>query len=175
MQKQSTRLSDYAVDASFWGDLDADPDDLDAKQAPQAAVVKTAGNFVAPLPQTVTVARQAQQFDLSAIPVAHQSMVTDASDEHNRARGFVLRTAPLAGGFAVTVGALVVIGGGAWYAVPASFLVFAVVWAIAFYVHLNRSAAGVAWQQSNSMWRIIEREQAHRHQVDWYERQRGGK
>ena len=162
MSKQTRTISESA--AGFWVDLDGD----DAELASQSPLVKQASNFVAPLRQSPTPAQPTQGFDLAMMtPIAHQSLVTDASDEHTRARGFVLRTGPLSFAFAATVGALVWLGGGAWWALPAAFVVFAVVWAVAFAMSMNRSPAGIAWKQSTSMWKILENEQKHRHAQYW--------
>ena len=108
---------------------------------------------------------------MSGFPVVNVSSAVDASDEYTRAKGFTLRTGPLSLAFAATVGGVVLIGGGAWWALPSAFLVFAIVWGVAFVAHLQRSPSGVAWFQARQMWGVVRDEQKHRHAMEW-ERER---
>jgi hypothetical protein len=166
MTKPTRVISESA--AGFWVD-EADADEL----TPQAMVTRQPANFVAPARTTIVQAQPTPGFDLSVLPTAYSSHVEDASDELTRARGFTVRTAPLAVAFAVTVGGIVLLANGTWWAIPATFATFSVVWGVMFVKHLNRSPAGVAWYSSTQAWKLLEREQKHRHQVDWYERQKG--
>ena len=169
MTKPTRTISETS--GGFWTDIDGDPDE----QSPQSIVANRPSNFVAPARPTQVVEQrtnQVQQFDLSTMPIMHTSHAVDQSDELTRARGFVWRVAPLSLAFAATVGGIVLLGGGAWWALPASFAVFAVVWSIAFVIHLQRSPAGVAWFQARSVWDVVKTEQRYRHQVDWHERNR---
>ncbi len=136
-------------------------------------------NFVAPLQPVTALAPQERQalpvkgFDLTGLPLLHTSEAIDTSDELQRSKGFVWRVAPLALGFGAGVAGVVLLAGGnATGAIVALFLCFAVVWGGAFVYHISRSPSGVAYSQSKSMWRIVERETEYRRRVDWHERNR---
>jgi hypothetical protein len=150
-----------------------DYDDDANEHAPRSLVVRQSSNFVAPLPPAPIVAQpvnQVQPFDMAGMPIMHTSEAVDQSDELTRAKGFTLRTAPLALALGASVAGVVWLAAGGVWAVVSLFAVFSVVWSVAFVVHLNRTPAGIAWHQSTSMWRIVEREAEYRRRVDWHER-----
>jgi hypothetical protein len=104
-----------------------------------------------------------------AMPMARQTVIHDRSTEVERSTAFVRFTIPLS--FAMAAAALVatIIGGaGALLGVTVAFLTFAGVWLGALVYYVSRSPAGTARHDSNETWKLLHREQRHRHEVEWY-------
>lgn len=161
-------------------DLD-DDDDLDAGglvpySAQQAAgLVRRSGpTFVAADPKPITPTRievlppAPMSPPDTGQPARAQSSVT--GDYVNRAKGFALVT----NGLGLTLGVLAVIVAVAAWNVPllsvAALLWFAglytLTWLVAYVVHVAVSAEGAALLHVRRGWRWLDREQAHRHELE---------
>lgn len=115
---------------------------------------------------------------LGAIEVqpAAQTIIHQKDTELTRAKATVVFSLPLALGLSLVTTAVVL----TLTATPilsavtliVFFLTFVGAWLAAFIFHVSRSPAGAAYMHTKSMWRVIEREQRHRHAAYWYHTRR---
>lgn len=122
-------------------------------------------NFVAPLPEPRRV--EIIEGD-AALPASPTPVLLPKAGYEDRARGFGIATAPLAG----AVGLVAAIAGIVGWAVPVASLVtlllalggFAAVWLVAYLAHVLISPDGALFAHTFWMWRTIRAEQKERHQ-----------
>lgn len=100
------------------------------------------------------------------------TIVQQRDDEVTRAKATVIVTTPLSIALAVVVTAAVLTLSGtpvlSAVTLITFFTVFALTWGGALAYLVARSPSGIAHMHTNRMWRVIEREQAHRHEVAWH-------
>lgn len=112
--------------------------------------------------------------NLAAMDVtpASQTVIHQRDTELTRAQATTLFSLPLAVGLGLVTTAAVLTLTSTPILSAATLIVFFVtfagVWAGAFVYHVSRSPAGTAYMHTKSMWRVIEREQQHRHEAYWY-------
>lgn len=129
----------------------------------------------APTPRTFTsqfAVRQEQQTLLANVVPVATTVVQATDDELTRAKATVVFTLPLSVALALVVTATVLSLSGApvlsAWALITFFTVFALSWGAAIAFFVARSPSGTAYMHTHRLWKVIENEQAHRHEVEWY-------
>lgn len=109
---------------------------------------------------------------LAGVQPASTTIVQSKDDELTRAKATVVFTLPLsiALGVVVTAAVLTLSGTPVLSAITliTFFTVFALTWGGAVGFFVARSPSGTAFMHTKRLWNVVDREQAHRHDVEWY-------
>lgn len=109
---------------------------------------------------------------LANVQPAATTIVQTKDDELTRAKATVIFSAPLAIALALVITAAVITLSGtpvlSAITLITFFSVFAVAWGSAIGFFVARSPAGTAYMHTRRLWNVVDREQAHRHEVEWY-------
>ena len=136
---------------------------------------RTVGEVTALAPRTSGDLRPVQPERaplLAGVQPVATTIVQAKDDELTRAKATVVFTLPLsiALGLVVTAAVLTLSGTPVLSAITliTFFTVFALSWGGAIGFFAARSPSGTAFLHTKRLWNVVDREQAHRHDVEWY-------
>jgi hypothetical protein len=109
---------------------------------------------------------------LTGVHPASTTIVQSNDDELTRAKATVVFTLPLSVALGVVVTAAVMTLSGTPFLSAVTLItffgVFALTWGGAVGFFVARSPSGTAFMHTKRLWNVIENEQTHRHEVEWY-------